>query len=128
VHTKINNITKTSIKIGSNTNLIKDNEKSSSSSESKKAISNSSKSLSTTDKNGREYFNNEYNAKNTACIRKQEFVKQRSVSRNRIERDMKNVTAKPNLVKTGFEITDACQSKNSNKDKAYKNKQRNILH
>jgi len=119
VHTKTNNITKTSIKVGSNTNLIKDNEKSSSPNrDSKKAISNSSKSLNTTDKNGRDYFNNKYNAKNPACIRKQEFVKQRSVLRNGIEKEMKNVTAKPNLVKTGFEIADTCQNKNSNKDKA----------
>ncbi|EGI62237.1 hypothetical protein G5I_09487 [Acromyrmex echinatior] len=113
-----NNITKTSVKTGSNTNLIKDNEKPSthnpSNSDSKKAISNSSKLLSTTDKNGRDHFNNKHKAKNNACIRKQEFVKQRNVSRNGTEKEIK----KSNSVKTDFETTDVvCQSKNLNKDK-----------
>ncbi|XP_018364515.1 PREDICTED: uncharacterized protein LOC108762150 [Trachymyrmex cornetzi] len=113
-----NNITKTSVKTGSNTNLIKDNEKPSthdpSSSDFKKAISNSSKLLSTTDKNARDHFNNKHKAKNTLCIKKQEFVKQRNVSRNGTEKEIK----KPNSVKTDFETTDiVCQSKNLNKDK-----------
>lgn len=124
MHIKTNNTTKTSIKTGSNTgntgsntNLIKDNEKSSSPSESKKTVSNSSKSLSTTDKNGRGHYNAKYNTKNTACIRKQEFVKQRNVSRNGIEKEIKDLTAKSNLVKTSFQTTETYQNKNSNKDK-----------
>lgn len=116
VHMKTNNITKTSIKAGSNTNLIKD-KFCSPSSDSKKTISNSSKSLSITDKNGHDRCNTKHNTKNAACIRKQEFVKQRNVSRNGTEKETKNVTAKSNLVKTGFETTDTYQNKNSNKDK-----------
>ncbi|XP_018307544.1 uncharacterized protein [Mycetomoellerius zeteki] len=111
-----NNITKTNVRTGSNTNLIKDNEKPSnpSSNDSKKAISNSSKLLSTTDKNERDHFNYKHKAKNTACIRKQEFVKQRNISRNGTEKEIK----KSNLVKTDIETTDTvCQSKNLNKDK-----------
>ncbi|XP_018401858.1 PREDICTED: uncharacterized protein MAL13P1.304-like [Cyphomyrmex costatus] len=100
---------------GCNSNLIKDNEKPSNlSNDSKKAIFNSSKLLSTTDKNGRDHFNNKHKAKNTASIKKQEFVKQRHVSRNGTEKEVK----KSNLVKTDFETTDmTCQSKNLNKDK-----------
>ncbi|XP_011689205.1 PREDICTED: uncharacterized protein LOC105450840 isoform X2 [Wasmannia auropunctata] len=116
VHIKTN-LTKTSIKADNNTNLVKDNEKSSSpSSDSKKTIFNSSKSLSTIEKTGKDQFNNKYNAKNIAGTRKQDFAK-RNVSKNGTEKETKNVTAKPNLMKTGFVTADTCQSKNSHKDK-----------
>lgn len=122
MHVKTN--TKTIIKADGNTNLTKDNEKfSSPNNDSKKTVSNSSKSLSTTDRNGRDYFNKQSNAR-SPCMKKQEFAKQRNVSRNGIEKDMKNTIAKPNLAKTGNETGDTpCQNKNSNKDKASQKQQ-----
>ncbi|XP_012526978.1 GATA zinc finger domain-containing protein 14 isoform X2 [Monomorium pharaonis] len=107
------NVTKINIDAG-DTNLIKDNEKSSTpSNNSKKTACNLSKSLNTADKNGKDHFNNKPNTKNNT--RKQEFVKQRNVSKSGIEKETKNITAKPNLVKTGCEAIDTYQNKNSNK-------------
>lgn len=119
VHIKTNNLTKTSVKAGSNINLTKD-ERSSSPYDSKKAVSNSSKSLSI-DRNGKDHFNNKQNNVKNACMKKQEFTKQRNVSKNGIEKE-KN--AKPNLAKTAVETSDTtCQSKNPNKDKVLQKQQ-----
>lgn len=112
-YVKTNNTTKTDITAGNNTHLIKDNEKSSNpSNDSKKTVSNF-KSLSPTDKNGKD---NKQNNTRIACTRKQEFVKQRIVSRNVTEKEIKSTIAKPNLTKTGVETIDTiCQNKNLNK-------------
>ncbi|XP_077260043.1 uncharacterized protein LOC143896231 isoform X1 [Temnothorax americanus] len=118
VRIRTSNITKAGIKTGGNTNLAKDNEKfSRPSNDSKKAVSNSSKSLSTPDKIGRDHFNNKQN--NTKNTRRQEFVKRRNVPRNAIEKETKNAAGKPNVVKTVVETADAtCQNKNLNRDEA----------
>ncbi|XP_011866890.1 PREDICTED: probable serine/threonine-protein kinase DDB_G0282963 isoform X2 [Vollenhovia emeryi] len=119
---KMSNVTKIGSKAGSSTNLTKDNEKSSSpNNDPKKTVS--SKSLSTVDKTGKEYFNNKQN--NTkAGMKKQEFVKQRNVSRNGMEKEMKSAVVKPNLAKTAVETADtAYLGKSLYKDKALQKQQ-----
>ncbi|KAL0123847.1 hypothetical protein PUN28_005996 [Cardiocondyla obscurior] len=117
------NTIKTSIKDDSNINLTKDNEKyTNSSNDSKKAVCSTSKPVNNTDKNGKDYFNNKQSAK-TGFTKKQEFVKQRNVPKNGMEKESKNFT-KLNLTKTGVETVDTiCQNKNSNKDKTLQKQQ-----
>jgi len=72
-------------------------------------------------------------ARNIACIRREEFVKQCSVSKDRIENEKKDAAAKANTWKTDTEtevnkIVDAMpQSKNTNKSKALQKQQQQAV-
>jgi hypothetical protein len=130
------NESKPSIKKEEDTALSKINEKFSTATEPRKSVSNSLKATAPAYKNAKtDRSNNKHiYARNIACIRREEFVKQRSVSKDRIENEKKDAAAKANTSKTDTEtelinktIDTIPQSKNTNKSKALQKQQQQTV-
>ncbi|XP_026824910.1 uncharacterized protein LOC105282864 isoform X2 [Ooceraea biroi] len=114
--------------------LSKNNEKpSTSSTDSRKSVSNSSKSIPVNKSAKVERSNGKHvYARNIACIRREEFVKQRSVSRDGTENERKDVAARPSISKTDVEaelnktIDTTPQSKSTSRSKAPQKQQQAV--
>jgi len=128
------NESKTSVKKEEDAALFKINEKPSIT-DSRKSVSNSLKASTPVNKNAKtDRSNNKHvYARNIACIRREEFVKQRSVSKDRIENEKKDAVAKTNIWKTDAEtelnktIDTIPQNKNMNKSKALQKQQQQTV-